>query len=1281
MDINQGSSGSSTINVDVTGQEKVDQLAHSLSALFGLMKTADGAARAFGNSLASSLALPTSVVDGFKEKWDGTFSGKALGGALAAEAIALPGKAFSALGDLASKALGGIVSLAAQAGQAMVKMTQEAVHTAAQIGEMAERTGVAAEDLSVLKQAAEQNGASLETVGSGFDELSTKIHDAVNHNDDAVKAFAAVGVSMEDLQNKSPRDVLLAVANGLDGIKDPAMRAAEAHNIFGGTATQLDGTLRALAGNGFQNVSNEAQKFGTIVSGSTATAAVEFEKNLTKVKESLAGGAMLMVSAVMPALNALGESLESSGEDGWLKYLNPLRLVGMALQGITAIITIVVNAVKSAGSQLGIVFDSIGRAADAILHGRFGELPGIIRDNFKNMGAQIQSDFDKTIAALDKTFFPKTGAPESAHREPDVHDEAAKKKQQEAVEAVSRGIQEANQHQETLNNTTNQYVTLQQQAVAHLENQSQNVTNIETKTASLTTSVGTLNSAMTAIGNSYGSIMRQNFAGTFEAGAQTISSTQGVVNAAITNTAQTAQQNVTATTEASLKSYTKLVGDVTNSTKTLIKDFFDAALNGGDVENAFKKWAKSVTSALSDALSERFSDWLKNMQTNATTHKDANGNTVEGSTGAKVGYAALMGAGAAFSIYSNAAAGGSRTAGTIAGGITGAEIGTSIAPGIGTAIGAVVGVIVGAIAAGLGAAAKRADYKYGIPTIGAHGDVNFTQTQNMQPAEIKSWIAKINDQYQTFWNSYVNILIKLPGTKMPTPDPINGQFQSAPSGHYMEHLQQWLDGTLPDDIAKQFKQAMEDAFSRSGVRPEAFEKFWAEADKMDPKKAVQFWSDLSEGLAAFDRADRTRQNVNALGDFNVLANFDKNGDQRSGSAFTSDLRSQTQGIFDVARQMVTLTGPEKVQAWKQLGQTVQGVMTSLTEYLNRVASTIKAVQQTFADARLEHNLAQFHEVRNDKGEVVQAEDKVAEGQLLKDEVNKLYSQIQNAVQLGLTPEDVQAASQKALGYLERIYALDPSDEMNKWWMDEAGKLESVTTSELSKMGDEARTSVDKLMTELEPFKDWFLGLEPSITALQTALQRTGDAFPGFAQALSDLITRIQIDKPKETTPKPPVDGPDDPDEGDPKHPRFRATSTGIALDANATSAELAEKSVGSVAAATAAKTADVVNIASYLEEAKWTSELEKLKQKAEEVRKRMDELNANPPEASGRRRAVGSDGVESASGDIHVVVNVNGATVGVDELQSNVTRAAVAGVVTAIRSNPTIIEHPFALGA
>jgi hypothetical protein len=1278
--VNSNSSGGGSsnydVNVNVEGEEKVNKLTQALSSFWGIMARVEADAKKFGGSVAEGLALPSSFVESFGKQWGETFSAGALGK-----------KVAESFGDLPAKALGGIINVAGQAGQALLKMSQDAMETAVKIGTISERTGVAAEDLSVLKDAAEQNGSSLETVGGAFDELATKIHDAVNHNGDAIDSFKSVGVSMEDLQTKSPRDIFLEVANGLEGIKDPAMRAAEAHNVLGGSSVALQGTLHALAGDGFNKLSAEAKNFGTVVSGDTARSALEFEKTIAKVKESLAGGAMMMVSAVMPALNALTETIESSGEDGWLKYLNPLRLVGMALQGIIGIFTITVSAVQAAGSQLGIVFDGFGRAADALLHGRFGELGGIVKDMFKDMGAQVSKDWDAMVAKLEKSF-PQPGKAETAHRDPDAHD---KKRQEEASQAaanVANNLQTINNYHTQNTEQLQKQVNLTNQVGNNYETHAETLNTINGQATTLTASVQAWGRQIIGSNNAVTQSIKGDISETTDASKTGIAQTTNNASTGINTVFKTANTGIQASADVVTKSYTKLVGDVTNSTKTLIKDFFDVALNGGSVEQAFKKWAKSVSSALSDALAEQFSNWLKNLQTNATTHKDANGNIVQASTSAKVGYAALEGAGAAFSIYSNAAAGGSRTAGTIAGGITGAEIGTSIAPGIGTAIGAVVGVIVGAIAAGLGAAAKRDEYKYGIPGIDKHGDVSFTMPKNMEAAEIKSWIAKINDQYQTFWNDYVNILIKLPGSSVPAPQGINGQFQPNPSGHYMEHLQQWLDGTLPDDIAKQFKAAMEDAFSRSGVRPEAFDKFWAEADQMDPKKAVQFWSDLSEGLAAFDRADRTRQNINSMGEFNVLSNFDKNGDQRSGSAFTSDLRSQTQGIFDVARQMVTLTGPEKVQAWKQLGQTVQGVMNSLTEYLNRVASTIKAVQQTFADAMLEHKLAQFHEVRNDKGEVVQTEDKVGEANLLKEEVNKLYSQIQNAVQLGLTPEDVQAASQKALGLLERIYALDPSDEMNKWWMDEAGKLESVTTSELSKMGDEARSAVDKLMTELEPFKAWFLGLEPSVTALQQALQRTGDAFPGFAQALSDLITRIQIDAPPKTKPDPdpdPIGG--IPPVEKPKKPIFKIAPDSTSDPMSTVSAsELAASSVGHVASASILATSkaagNVVSIAAYLENAQWQSEVEKLKQQAENIKKRMDELQANPPaDSGGRRRAVGPDGVETASGDIHVVVNVNGATVGVDELQSNVTRAAMAGVVTAIRNNPTIIEHPFALGA
>jgi len=55
--------------------------------------------------------------------------------------------------------------------------------------------------------------------------------------------------------------------------------------------------------------------------------------------------------------------------------------------------------------------------------------------------------------------------------------------------------------------------------------------------------------------------------------------------------------------------------------------------------------------------------------------------------------------------------------------------------------------------------------------------------------------------------------------------------------------------------------------------------------------------------------------------------------------------------------------------------------------------------------------------------------------------------------------------------------------------------------------------------------------------------------------------------------------------------------------------------------------------------------------------------------------------VTSTPPPIYVTVNVNGTNYGIDELQDNVTAAAVAGTLAAIQSDPTLIDHPYAVGS
>ena len=590
---------------------------------------------------------------------------------------------------------------------------------------------------------------------------------------------------------------------------------------------------------------------------------------------------------------------------------------------------------------------------------------------------------------------------------------------------------------------------------------------------------------------------------------------------------------------------------------------------------------------------------------------------------------------------------GGRSAGTLAGAVSGAAMGAQLATGTvigagwGTVIGAVAGAIIGAAGAYIGEQQRQADYKYGIPTIDKNGTVTLDQNKNLSPGEINQWVTKIGETYRTFWNGYVDVLLKLPDASIPAATGLTGKFQDNPSGHYLEHLQQWVEGTLPDAIAEQFKKSMKSAFVNAGVLAEGFDKFWDETTKMDPKRALQFWSDLAEGLSAFSKTTSTRANIDAAnGDWaNTKFLSDGTVQKKGESDFTAQLRTQTQGIFDVARQMVNLTGPDKVAAWKQLGASVQQVMGSLTEYLNRVGEAMRNARETIDNATLERKLQVLSQDTDENGNVT-AMSKHAQVDLLMAEFDKIVDKIKNAKDLGLDPETVNSLLQTAIGLQDRAYQIDPDDPRIKDRVGSLAMLDEITQQALKDLADEAKASVDKFMTEIDPFKQWLLGVKD--IDIQGALTQVTDSFPGFAQAIDELAAKLGVVANNIGTTG-----------------TVTTSSSGSSFALHATTNGTSNGGE---------ETNNVVSLAEYLR-ASEERQLQAIK-----------ELQDKSLAAEKEQREALAKTAENKT-PVTITVNVNGTNVGVQELETNVTRAAMAGVVAAIRENPTIIEHPFAQGA
>ena len=101
------------------------------------------------------------------------------------------------------------------------------------------RTGVAASALAELGFAAEQSGASMETVEKGLFGLSRALFDAERGSAEANESLKRIGLSINDLKGLAPEEQFQKVAAGLSKISDESVRGAVAQKLLGRAGRQL----------------------------------------------------------------------------------------------------------------------------------------------------------------------------------------------------------------------------------------------------------------------------------------------------------------------------------------------------------------------------------------------------------------------------------------------------------------------------------------------------------------------------------------------------------------------------------------------------------------------------------------------------------------------------------------------------------------------------------------------------------------------------------------------------------------------------------------------------------------------------------------------------------------------------------------------------------------------------------------------------------------------------------------------------------------------------------
>jgi hypothetical protein len=196
----------------------------------------------------------------------------------------------------------------------------QALRTADQIGNMARQTGVSTETLSVFTLAAERSNVEIGAVGKGLQQLAKSLAEVEEGNVATANTFAAIGLDAKELTELPLDEAFLKIATALDQYADGANKNVVAQRLLGISGAQLIPVMQSLAGDGFAEVSKEAERLGRVVGERDVRAAEDFTRAITGMRSQLGALSSSFISGAVTGFGKADEDIEKTTEN-----LNTLR--------------------------------------------------------------------------------------------------------------------------------------------------------------------------------------------------------------------------------------------------------------------------------------------------------------------------------------------------------------------------------------------------------------------------------------------------------------------------------------------------------------------------------------------------------------------------------------------------------------------------------------------------------------------------------------------------------------------------------------------------------------------------------------------------------------------------------------------------------------------------------------------------------------------------------------------------------------------------------------------
>lgn len=342
-------------------------------------------------------------------------------------------KKMAIAGGAAGLAIGAgmkVIGAATDAARAVVNRFGDALELGGRLNDLSSRTGETAGKLLVLERAFDNTGVGADKVGSTINRLQKFITTAGDESSKQAEVMARLGISMQDLQGKTPTEQMQVFATKIAGIQDPTVRAATAMEIFG----KSGGQLLPMLSNFSSEINGAKGQLGSLpgIMDRSAAAFDAIGDNFAAIKNKSLEFAVGLAEKLTPALEKFTNMLVGVDAASWGAKLgeqvlrladmligafkSPMELVGVYFAQVEVnmrtIGNLLVNAFINAANFLKEFFASdlpkllIGQLGSALIKG-FADGLKFFVDNIGQVIINFKEFFGRAIESI-ATFFSNT---------------------------------------------------------------------------------------------------------------------------------------------------------------------------------------------------------------------------------------------------------------------------------------------------------------------------------------------------------------------------------------------------------------------------------------------------------------------------------------------------------------------------------------------------------------------------------------------------------------------------------------------------------------------------------------------------------------------------------------------------------------------------------------------------------------------------------------------------------------------------------------------------------